>query len=76
MPGVIGMALCEGYDAMGLEMSKPRLRAELEADLKRVCDGTRQPEEVLREQIDKYREVFERSVAQVTELRVNTGNIG
>ena len=31
----------------------------------RVCDGTRQPEEVLREQIDKYREVFERSVAQV-----------
>ena len=35
LPGAIGMALCEGYDAMGLEMSKPRLRAELEADLKR-----------------------------------------
>ena len=30
----------------------------------RVCEGTRQPEEVLREQIDKYKEVFERSVAQ------------
>jgi len=24
-----------GYDAMGFEMSKPYLRAELEADLKR-----------------------------------------
>ena len=24
-----------GYDAMGFEMSKPHLRAELEADLKR-----------------------------------------
>ncbi len=35
VPGKIGMALCEGYDAIGLEMSKPRLRAELEADLKR-----------------------------------------
>ena len=24
-----GTALCEGYDAMGPEMSKPRLRAEI-----------------------------------------------
>ena len=68
VPGVIGMALCEGYDNMGLEMSKPRLRAGLEADLKRVCEGTRQPEEVLREQINKYREVFEQSVAQVNKI--------
>jgi DNA topoisomerase-3 len=29
------MALCDGYDAMGFEMSKPHLRSELEADLKR-----------------------------------------
>ena len=26
---------CSGYDSMGLQMSKPNLRAELEADLKR-----------------------------------------
>ena len=26
--------LCLGYDQMGYEMSKPHLRAELEADLK------------------------------------------
>ena len=45
-----------------------RLRAGLEADLKRVCEGTRQPEEVLREQINKYREVFEQSVAQVNKI--------
>jgi DNA topoisomerase-3 len=35
VPGMIGMALCEGYDAIGLEMSKPRMRAQLEDDLKK-----------------------------------------
>jgi DNA topoisomerase-3 len=41
VPGVIGIALCDGYDAMGFEMSKPNLRSELEADLKRwVNDAT------------------------------------
>ena len=39
IPGRLGMGLVEGYDSMGLRdgvhMSKPRLRAELEADLKR-----------------------------------------
>lgn len=35
VPGLLGMALCDGYDAMGIAMSKPNLRAELESDLKR-----------------------------------------
>ena len=35
VPGLLGMALCDGYDAMELAMSKPHLRAELESDLKR-----------------------------------------
>ena len=34
-PGCLGMGLVEGYDSMGFHMSKPNLRAELEADLKR-----------------------------------------
>uniref|UniRef100_A0A183BCH1 DNA topoisomerase n=1 Tax=Echinostoma caproni TaxID=27848 RepID=A0A183BCH1_9TREM len=34
VPGQLGMGLVDGYDTMGLEMSKPNLRAELEADLK------------------------------------------
>jgi hypothetical protein len=29
------LVMFAGYDAMGYEMSKPHLRAELEADLKR-----------------------------------------
>jgi DNA topoisomerase-3 len=35
VPGQLGMGLVEGYDSMGFEMSKPNLRAGLEADLKR-----------------------------------------
>ncbi|CAI8054414.1 DNA topoisomerase 3-alpha [Geodia barretti] len=34
VPGELGMGLVEGYDAMGYELAKPRLRAELENDLK------------------------------------------
>lgn len=33
VPGELGIGLVEGYDSMGFEMSKPRLRAELEKDL-------------------------------------------
>lgn len=33
VPGELGIGLVEGYDSMGFEMSKPRLRAELERDL-------------------------------------------
>ena len=60
VPGFLGIALCEGYDSMGFQMSKPNLRSELEADLKAICEGTKNPDAVLQEQIQKYRLVFER----------------
>ena len=45
VPGTLGIALCDGYYSikeisdMGCAMSKPNLRAELEADLKGICEG-------------------------------------
>jgi DNA topoisomerase-3 len=65
VPGELGMGLVEGYDNMGYPMSKPHLRAELEADLKRICEGTRDPKVVLAEQLVKYKEVFRMSLQQV-----------
>ncbi|CAB3229933.1 unnamed protein product [Arctia plantaginis] len=59
VPGLLGMGLVEGYDAMGLTMSKPHLRAQLEADLKAISEGRKQPQQVLAEQIAKYREAYE-----------------
>ena len=68
VPGFLGIALCEGYDSMGFQMSKPNLRSELEADLKAICEGTKNPDTVLQEQIQKYRLVFEMATAQVEKL--------
>ncbi|XP_053654967.1 DNA topoisomerase 3-alpha isoform X2 [Cherax quadricarinatus] len=68
VPGQLGMGLVEGYDSMGFHMSKPNLRAELEADLKRICDGTKDPQLVLHEQIGKYRHVFEEALRQASKI--------
>ena len=68
VPGFLGIALCEGYDSMGFQMSKPNLRAELEADLKSICEGNKNPTVVLQEQIGKYRLVFELATAQVEKI--------
>ncbi|XP_064477932.1 DNA topoisomerase 3-alpha-like [Ornithodoros turicata] len=68
LPGELGMALVEGYDSMGLEMSKPRLRAALEADLQRICQGTAQPRDVLRHQVEQYKDVFIQSETQMRKL--------
>ncbi|KAM7428568.1 hypothetical protein ABFA07_020472 [Porites harrisoni] len=68
LPGQLGMGLVEGYDLMGFELSKPRLRAELEADLKRICEGTRNKDDVLVEQIAKYKEQFVQAVQEAVKL--------
>lgn len=58
MPSKLGIGLVMGYDNMGYPMSKPNLRAELEKDLKLICDGQKDPKIVLQNQIAKYRDVF------------------
>uniref|UniRef100_A0A2K5P2B9 DNA topoisomerase n=1 Tax=Cercocebus atys TaxID=9531 RepID=A0A2K5P2B9_CERAT len=57
-----------GYDSMGYEMSKPDLRAELEADLKLICDGKKDKFVVLRQQVQKYKQVFIEAVAKAKKL--------
>ncbi|XP_050542923.1 DNA topoisomerase 3-alpha [Daktulosphaira vitifoliae] len=73
VPGELGIGLVEGYDNMGFEMSKPRLRSELEADLKRICEGTKSSDIVLKEQIAKYKEVFIKTTEQVEKLDQSLG---
>lgn len=53
-----------GYDSMGYEMSKPDLRAELEADLKLICEGKKDKFVVLSQQVQKYKQVFIEAVAK------------
>lgn len=58
VPGLLGMGLVDGYDSMNLPLAQPELRAELEADLKRITEGTKNADVVLREQVNNYREVY------------------
>uniref|UniRef100_H2Z243 DNA topoisomerase n=1 Tax=Ciona savignyi TaxID=51511 RepID=H2Z243_CIOSA len=62
LPGELGMGLVEGYDLMGYAMSRPELRAELEADLRRICDGTANKNDVLQRHISTYRSVFQEAI--------------
>ncbi|XP_054464313.1 LOW QUALITY PROTEIN: DNA topoisomerase 3-alpha [Anoplopoma fimbria] len=68
LPGELGMGLVEGYNSMGYEMSKPNLRAELEADLKLVSEGRKDKQSVLQNQIQKYKSVFIESVRKAKKL--------
>ncbi|KAM7352037.1 topoisomerase 3-alpha [Cochliomyia hominivorax] len=68
VPGVIGMGLYEGYDAMELALAKPMLRAEFEQDLKKICLGEKDPKTVLREQIIKYKEAYKQIMDKITAM--------
>uniref|UniRef100_F1L3P3 DNA topoisomerase n=1 Tax=Ascaris suum TaxID=6253 RepID=F1L3P3_ASCSU len=68
VPGYLGLALVDGYDRMGYAMSKPHMRADLESQLKLICLGQRTKEEVLAEQIARYRRIFEQTEMKVTML--------
>ncbi|XP_041363021.1 DNA topoisomerase 3-alpha-like isoform X2 [Gigantopelta aegis] len=68
VPGHLGMGLVEGYDEMGYAMSKPHLRAELESDLKLICEGRKNKDVVLQDQVRKYKEVFLEATRQAVKL--------
>uniref|UniRef100_A0A667XA94 DNA topoisomerase n=1 Tax=Myripristis murdjan TaxID=586833 RepID=A0A667XA94_9TELE len=68
LPGELGMGLVEGYNSMGYEMSKPNLRAELEADLKLVSEGRKDKRSVLQHHILKYKAVFIESARKAKKL--------
>ncbi|KAK9464761.1 DNA topoisomerase [Lipomyces arxii] len=71
IPSTLGVALVEGYDQIGLEMSltKPFLRRQLEEKMKDVCEGRRTKQQVISESISQYEEVFSRANTQISILR-------
>ena len=63
IPTVLGVALIEGYDNLGLEisLSKPHLRKQMEVDMKAICEGRKARTDVVNTSLEQYREVFIRS---------------
>lgn len=57
-PTNLGLSLVTGYDQVGLDQSltKPKLRAMLEADLTCICDGRKSKDQVLGSMVQLFRE--------------------
>jgi DNA topoisomerase III len=71
IPTRLGVALVEGYDNLGLEVSvsKPFLRKEIELKIKAICEGRKTKAEVVHESIEEYREVFGRTQRNIGVLK-------
>ena len=71
IPSTLGIALVEGYDAIGFEnsLSKPFLSKEMEVKMKAICEGRMDRAEVVGSSIVEYREMFAKTAVQVGVLR-------
>ncbi|KAH9386353.1 DNA topoisomerase III [Nematocida major] len=54
----LGRSLINGYKSIGLQVSKPHLRKEFESNLKKVCAGEYPPQELVRQELSKYRGIY------------------
>ncbi|EGP87686.1 DNA topoisomerase 3 [Zymoseptoria tritici IPO323] len=71
IPTTLGVALIEGYESMGFEISlaKPFLRKEMELKMKAICEGRKTRRQVVEETIEQYRDVYMRTQRQLGLLR-------
>lgn len=71
IPTVLGVALIEGYDNVGLDVSvsKPFLRKEMELKMKAICEGRKSRSEVVEESLEQYRAVFIKTQRELEALR-------
>lgn len=71
IPSVLGVALVDGYDKMGHEisLSKPFLRKEMELRMKDICEGRLAHDAMLQESLRQYRQVYDQSQEKLDVLR-------
>lgn len=71
IPTQLGVALIEGYDNLGLDVSvsKPFLRKEMELKMKAICEGRLTRRDVTHECVEQYQEVFLRTQRNIGVLK-------
>lgn len=71
IPTPLGMALIQGYDKLGFEVSlaKPFLRKDMEIKMKAICAGNKGRREVVNEVVEQYRGVYALAAANVASLK-------
>lgn len=60
-PTILGYALADGFSKLGLDnisLTKPFMRGDMENNLKAICDGSKQKNEVLKDTLKVYRNAY------------------
>ncbi|CAG8769396.1 10498_t:CDS:2, partial [Dentiscutata erythropus] len=76
LPSNLGVALVEGYDSIGFDksLSKPFLRREMESNFKMVCEGRKQKEDLIKDSIAMYKDMYiktSENVQKLVRVRIN-----
>ena len=61
----LGLSLVEAYEDMGVDLHKPDLRSNMEADLASIADGEKTKEEVVEEYVEIMSEIFDQTDSKV-----------
>ncbi len=69
-PTNLGVALLSAYRALGYELGDPAKRAQMEADMKLICQGRKTKDEVVRDAIDMYKAIFQVAAEGVEAMEV------
>lgn len=71
IPTRLGVALVQGYDEIGFEtsLSKPFLRKQMELSMKDICEGRKTRDDVVRESLRQYKQVFDRTEERIGVLK-------
>jgi DNA topoisomerase-3 len=71
IPTTLGVALIRGYDEIGLETSlgKPFLRKQMELSMKEICDGRKTRNDVVRESLRQYKQMFDLTEERIAVLK-------
>jgi DNA topoisomerase III len=62
------VALIAAYNDMGLTLSKPNLRAAMEADMKKISQRAKTKNIVVNEQVNMYKAVFQEVVQKAQSM--------
>ena len=66
VPTSLGTSLVEAYRTIGIELYKPYLRAQMEADMKAIADGSRQKQQVFDEALAEMNKIFMQTSSQAS----------
>ncbi|ELA41214.1 uncharacterized protein VICG_01703 [Vittaforma corneae ATCC 50505] len=60
IPLKLGLNLIKAYNSIGLPISEPTLRKNLEENLKKICEGTKNKNEIVKNEIQEYLRIYEK----------------